>query len=150
LCQLRLFLVNQKIPNMNINTKEIQAVSEKSEIKEAEVTVKVLEINGDIDGKTAPQVQGAVLPLVTKDSVLLLDLTQVSYMSSAGLRVLLSLHRKISTENGKLVLVGVAQEIQETMSITGFIDFFTLSPNIDEALAALLLAQRARSAQIEI
>jgi anti-sigma B factor antagonist len=150
LCQLRLFLVNQKIPNMNINTKEIQAVSEKSEIKEAEVTVKVLEINGDIDGKTAPQVQGAVLPLVTKDSVLLLDLTQVSYMSSAGLRVLLSLHRKISTENGKLVLVGVAEEIQETMSITGFIDFFTLSPNIDEALATLLLAQRARSAQIEI
>jgi anti-sigma B factor antagonist len=132
---------------MNINTKEIQAVSEKSEIKEAEVTVKVLEINGDIDGKTAPQVQGAVLPLVTKDSVLLLDLTQVSYMSSAGLRVLLSLHRKISTENGKLVLVGVAEEIQETMGITGFIDFFTLSANIDEALATLNLSQQVLSTQ---
>jgi anti-sigma B factor antagonist len=132
---------------MNINTKTILAVSDNSENKEATVTVKIVEINGDIDGKTAPQVQGEVLPLVTANSVLLFDLTQVPYMSSAGLRVLLSLHRKIATEDGKLVLVGVAQEIQDTMSITGFINFFTLSSNIDEALSTLNLTQQLLSTQ---
>ncbi|MBD2203572.1 STAS domain-containing protein [Calothrix sp. FACHB-1219] len=99
--------------------------------------VTLVELEGDVDGKTAPEVQDQVLPLVKPKSKLLLDLTTVPYMSSAGLRALLSLHRKFSDQEGKLVLVGVAPEIQDTMEVTGFLNFFTISKNIKSGLASL-------------
>ena len=47
----------------------------------------------------------------------------VEYMSSAGLRMLLSMYRQISRQNGGIVLVGLAEEIKDTMSVTGFLNF---------------------------
>jgi len=99
--------------------------------------VTVVELDGDVDGKTAPEVQAQVLPLVQPKNKLLLDLTKVSYMSSAGLRTLLLLHRHFDGQDGHLVLVGVVPEIQDTMSITGFINFFTLSDTVELGLEAL-------------
>lgn len=99
--------------------------------------VTVVELDGDVDGKTAPEVQAQVLPLVKPKSKLLLDLTKVPYMSSAGLRTLLLLHRQFAGQDGQLVLVGVAPEIQDTMSITGFLNFFTISDTIESGLEAL-------------
>jgi anti-sigma B factor antagonist len=99
--------------------------------------VTVVELDGDVDGKTAPEIQAEVLPLVAPKSKLLLDLTKVPYMSSAGLRTLLLLHRKFTEQDGQMVLVGVAPEIQDTMSITGFINFFSISDTIELGLEAL-------------
>jgi anti-sigma B factor antagonist len=47
------------------------------------------------------------------------------------------LHRQFAGQDGHLVLVGVAPEIQDTMSITGFINFFTLSDTVESGLKAL-------------
>ncbi len=95
--------------------------------------VTVAELSGDIDGKTAPTAQAEILPLVKPACKLILDMSDVSYMSSAGLRMLLSVRRQVPTD-GRLVLVGLSEQLQDTMSITGFLDFFTISPTIDEAL----------------
>ena len=51
-------------------------------------------------------------------------------MSSAGLRTLLTLNRKTQDMNIKLCLVGVIEEISETMNVTGFLQYFTMQPNI--------------------
>jgi anti-sigma B factor antagonist len=99
--------------------------------------VTVVGIAGDIDSNTAPQAQERVLPLVQPGSKLLLDMSGVEYMSSAGLRVLLSMYRQISRQNGGMVLVGLAEEIKDTMSITGFLNFFTTRDTVDEGLKAL-------------
>ena len=99
--------------------------------------VTVVALDGDVDGKTAPEVQAQVLPLVQPKSKLLLDLTKVPYMSSAGLRTLLTLHRQFAAQDGHLVLVGVAPEIQDTMSITGFLNFFSISDTIESGLESL-------------
>ncbi|HSY52809.1 MAG TPA: STAS domain-containing protein [Opitutaceae bacterium] len=77
-----------------------------------------------IDGKTAPEAQAAIGPLLTEFSVLVLDLTKVTYMSSAGLRVLLLLHRNLVAKGGKVILVGLSENIAETMRVTGFLQFF--------------------------
>src|SRR4028119_947183 len=66
--------------------------------------VTLIEMVGDIDSNTAPLVQEQVLPLAQPGSKMLLDMTNVSYMSSAGLRLLLSLYRQVSTQDGELVL----------------------------------------------
>ena len=108
-----------------------------------EITVKpvgqvmVIEISGEIDSNTAPQAQERVLPLAQPGAKILLDMSGVEYMSSAGLRMLLSMYRQISRQNGGLVLVGLAEEIKDTMSITGFLTFFTTRDTVDEGLKAL-------------
>jgi anti-sigma B factor antagonist len=98
--------------------------------------VTVVEIVGDIDGKTAPQVQEQVAPLVQPESKILLDMSQVGYMSSAGLRLLLSTYRQVSSNNASIVLAGVNEEIQDTMSATGFLRFFTIHDTVEAGLAA--------------
>jgi anti-sigma B factor antagonist len=109
---------------MEINTKTEQDVT-------------VVEISGDIDANTAPTVSENVLPLATPGSKILMDMTGVPYMSSAGLRALLSLYRQTQAKDGKLVLVGLSEELQDTMSVTGFLDFFTTAENVDAGMAAL-------------
>jgi anti-sigma B factor antagonist len=99
--------------------------------------VTVVEISGDIDSNTAPQAQERVLPLVQPGSKILLDLSGVEYMSSAGLRMLLSMYRQIARGEGGIVLVGLGEEIKDTMSVTGFLNFFTTRNTVDEGLQAL-------------
>jgi anti-sigma B factor antagonist len=99
--------------------------------------VTVVELAGDIDATTASTVQEKVLPLAQAESKILLDMTKVPYMSSAGLRMLLSLYRQVSAQDGKIVLVGLSEEIEDTMSVTGFLDFFTTCESLDLGLAAL-------------
>lgn len=99
--------------------------------------VSVMEMVGDVDTNSAPLVQQQVLPLAQPGAKLLLDMTQVPYMSSAGLRVLLSLYRQVTAKNGQLILVGLVEDIKDTMSITGFLDFFTVRDTLDSGLEAL-------------
>ncbi|MEG4580083.1 STAS domain-containing protein [Microcoleus sp. MON1_C5] len=103
--------------------------------KTAEITVVKLE--GDVDASTALEVQEKVLTLAEPGSKILLDMTLVPYMSSAGLRMLLSLYRQVSAKEGKLVLVGVAEEIKDTMDVTGFLSFFTTCDTLDSGIVAL-------------
>jgi anti-sigma B factor antagonist len=99
--------------------------------------VTVIEISGEIDSNTAPQAQERILPLAQPEARILLDMSRVEYMSSAGLRMLLSMYRQITRQNGGLVLVGLAEEIKDTMSVTGFLNFFTTRDTVDEGLKAL-------------
>ena len=99
--------------------------------------ITVVDLTGDIDGKTAPQVQEQVLPLLQPGCKVVLNIAGVEYMSSAGLRLMLTTHRQASSNSGKVVLVGVSNEIQETMSATGFLRFFTLADTVKAGVAAL-------------
>ncbi len=103
--------------------------------KEGPVTC--VAIGFDIDGKTAPDVQAKVLGLVEKNGRLLLDFSKVGYMSSAGLRVLLTTHRQVTANQAKLVLVGLSEDLKEVMGATGFLSFFTIHETLAEGLAAL-------------
>lgn len=97
----------------------------------------VVELEGDVDANTAPKIQEKVLPMAGPDSKILVDMTKVPYMSSAGLRMLLSLYRQTTAKEGKLVLVGLSEDLRDTMSVTGFLDFFVTCDTIDAGLAAL-------------
>lgn len=99
--------------------------------------VRIIELCGELDTSTAREVQAQILSVVEPRGRVILDLTGVSYMSSAGLRVLLSLYRHTANLDGVLVLVGVADEIRDTMEITGFWGFFRACTSLEEALAAL-------------
>jgi anti-sigma B factor antagonist len=99
--------------------------------------VTVTLISGELDGSTAPVAQQEVLAVAREAALIVLDLTAVPYMSSAGLRMLLSTYRQVTNTGGKIVLVGVADEIKDTMEVTGFLKFFTLTDTVDQAVTAL-------------
>lgn len=97
----------------------------------------VAKLVGEINAHTAPDVQAKILPMAQPKGQILLDLSNVSYMSSAGLRVLLSLYRKVMANHAQLLLVGISDEIKDTMFVTGFLDFFTTCDTLESGLAAL-------------
>jgi anti-sigma B factor antagonist len=109
---------------MNIETKTIGQVT-------------VVQLDGDVDGNTAPEAQAKIVPLAVPGCKMVLDLSKVAYMSSAGLRLLLVTYRTIKGQGGEVVLVGLSPELSDTMSMTGFLDFFEHHETLDAGLAAL-------------
>ena len=108
------------------------------EIKQEEVgNATVFTIEGDIDGNTAPDAQAQIVPLASPDARIAVDMSGVAYMSSAGLRMLLVIYRTIMGQGGKVVLVGLSEELEDTMTLTGFMDFFDHYDSLDEGIAAL-------------
>ena len=99
--------------------------------------VMVVELTGELDGKTAPEVQEKSLPHVQPGAKVLLDMSKVPYMSSAGLRMLLSLYRQVTGKGGSIVLSGVVEGIRDTMSVTGFLKFFVIHATVEEGVEAL-------------
>lgn len=97
--------------------------------------VTVLEMVGEIDGSNAAEAQSRVTAHVAPGAALLLDMCGITYMSSAGLRMLLSTYRSVTGSGGRIVLVGLSEEIQDTMSATGFLGFFDCKSTVDDALA---------------
>jgi anti-sigma B factor antagonist len=102
-----------------------------------EKNINIIGIEGSVDGKTAPLIRQEIYPTLETAKSVILDLSQVDYLSSAGLRLLLLIYREFSAKNGKLVLLGVSDDIRTVMSHTGFLNFFTLVTSMPEALQAL-------------
>lgn len=105
-------------------------------IREAQ-GVHVVELSGELDANTSPLAQQQILPLATEGSRLLLDLSGVSFMSSAGLRLLLSTYRQVLAQKGAVALAGLSEDLKDTMSMTGFLSFFTVYDTTGEGLQAL-------------
>jgi anti-sigma B factor antagonist len=99
--------------------------------------VTVISLVGEVNSRTANRIEEEILPLVVPGCKLLLDMRDVEYMSSAGLRMLLLLHREVENQAGRVILVGLQEMIRDTMAITGFLDFFEDYEGMANGLEAL-------------
>lgn len=106
------------------------------ELEEVDGTT-IVTLFGELDGRSAPVVQDKLLALPRPQGKLLLDMSGVSYISSAGLRALLMLYRQMAAQDGRVALVGLAENIQDIMSVTGFLEFFDSYETTAEGIAAL-------------
>ena len=85
----------------------------------------VLEITGRLDTITAPALDKTINENLGEIKNLILDFKQLEYISSAGLRVLLSAQKKLQ-QNGTMKLKNVREEVMEVFEITGFVDILTV------------------------
>lgn len=99
--------------------------------------IGIVAITGEIDSKTAPAAQAQLLPVVEKYHFLIMDVKGLTFMSSAGLRIMLLIYRYATAGNGKVALVGLSEQIRDTMAATGFLSFFVQCDTIDQALASV-------------
>ncbi|SRR6266481_1844405 len=106
------------------------------DVRETDLAI-VVSIDFDVDGKTAPGLQEQVLPLITAERPLILDMSRVGYMSSAGLRTLLATHRQATSSNARLLLSGLSPELRDTMEVTGFLSWFAIFDTLESALGSL-------------
>ena len=85
-----------------------------------------LRLDGRLDTSTAPLLENELNDSLDGVTELVLDLEKLEYISSAGLRVILSA-QKIMNKQGKMVINNVCDDILEVFEITGFIDILTIA-----------------------
>ncbi len=93
--------------------------------KIAENGVITLIINGRIDTTTAPVLEKEILADIKDNDKLVLDFKDVEYISSAGLRVLLSSH-KIMEKKGGMTVKSINEALEEIFEVTGFSDILNI------------------------
>ena len=82
-------------------------------------------IEGSLDTTTAPELEKCFDTILEEVTELVLDMTDLEYVSSAGLRVILKA-QKAMARRGEMRLVGVNESVMEVFEITGFCDILTI------------------------
>jgi anti-sigma B factor antagonist len=100
-------------------------------------SVIVISLAGDLDGRFAATVQEEVLPSLPRDERILLDLTNVPFVSSAGLRTMLLIYRQAQCVNSSVALVGLSYHLRSVLAATGFLGFFVVADTVAEGVKAL-------------
>ena len=85
-----------------------------------------LKVKGRLDTMTSPQLDKEVETNLKGTELLTMYLSELDYVSSAGLRVLLSAHKSMKKQGGSMVVRGVNEEVQEVFTITGFSEILTI------------------------
>ncbi len=94
-------------------------------IKNISATKLTMALAGRLDTTTAPGLETELKTALTGVESLVMDFTGLEYISSAGLRVLLSA-QKVMNKQGKMVIQHVNETIMEVFEVTGFIDILTI------------------------
>ena len=84
-----------------------------------------LKIEGRLDTTTAPTLEKTIGEIIDSVTELILDMNQLTYVSSAGLRVLLSTQKQMN-KIGTMKLIGVCEEVMEVFEMTGFSDILNI------------------------
>jgi anti-sigma B factor antagonist/stage II sporulation protein AA (anti-sigma F factor antagonist) len=96
---------------------------------------QVLILDGRVDTTTTPSLEKELNHLLeAKHKKVILDFGKVDYLSSAGLRLLLSSTKKFQSHGGQLSLCDIGEEVMEIMKMAGFERVLLIYPNLHEAL----------------
>lgn len=88
-------------------------------------TTLTLAISGNIDTTTAPMLDRSIKESIDGITQLVLDFSDVQYISSAGLRVLLTAQKAMNAKGG-MVIQGVNEDVKDIFCLTGFADILTI------------------------
>jgi len=94
--------------------------------KKQEGDTLTVTLNGRLDTRTAPELQGELEPLFGGVSRLVLDFEKIDYISSAGLRVLLTFDQELKEQGKAMELCHVNEMVHDVFDVTGFVDILTI------------------------
>jgi anti-sigma B factor antagonist len=105
-------MLNNEVENMEIS-------------KKLEDGVLTVSIEGKMDTTTTPQVKEEIEAEINDAQSLVIDMKDLKYISSAGLRLLLSLHKKMEEKSG-MIIKNVNETNMEILEFTGFTDVLNI------------------------
>lgn len=94
--------------------------------KQTEGTSLNIALSGRLDTTTAPEFEKELKGALNGITDLTLDFNGLEYISSAGLRVLLSAQKTLNAVKGKMKIVGANEIVKEIFDVTGFSDILTI------------------------
>lgn len=95
-------------------------------IKKSEGNRLVVDVQGRLDTVTAPELEQELASVLDDAEGLTLDFAKLDYISSAGLRVLLSTQKRMMDKGG-MTITNANEEIMEVFDITGFSSILTIN-----------------------
>ena len=89
--------------------------------------VITVELIGRLDTAAAQEVGEQLLPLQDKaDKTIVLDCSEMSYISSSGLRIFLTLRKAAAIKGGKVIIRNINDDIRSVFMMTGFLNLFEI------------------------
>ena len=85
---------------------------------------KYIKLIGDLDGVSSNDVTEKVLKVAEENSKIVIDMAECPYVSSAGLRTLLTLGKSVKLKKGQMHIINLVEEVKEVMEMTGFGNIF--------------------------
>lgn len=98
--------------------------------------IHIVGIAGSLDSTTSPEAQKALDQVLAGARKVVLDFSELDYISSAGLRVLLGAAKKLRGSGETLKMFGLNQSVREVFEISGFSTILAVYPSEAEALGA--------------
>ena len=98
--------------------------------------IHIVAITGSLDSTTSPEAQKSLDTVVAGSKKVLLDFSELDYISSAGLRVLLGAAKQLRASRGTLGMFGLNQSVREVFEISGFSSILSVYQSEAEALGA--------------
>ena len=101
-------------------------------------SIDILTIIGRLDTNTSTQLEGDLIQLLENDRVrIVLDFSQLEFISSSGLRVLLMIAKRLKGVNGKMLLCAMQEHVKEVFDIAGFTMLFSIYESLEDAVKEL-------------
>lgn len=104
-------------------------------VQEKDGDVAVFRLSGRFDSSAAAAAEADLNAAVTGAPRITVDLSGLDYISSAGLRVMLVLARKVQQASGKLALFGLKPPVRQVFTVSGFDTIISIQPDAAAALA---------------
>ena len=100
-----------------------------------EKDVRLVEVDGEVDASTAPQLEDSLRACLAEGKKrLLLDLTRMTYMSSAGLRVLIRIFQDAKKVGAELCIAGLNPRVKTVFEVSGLLQVLPTCNTPQEAL----------------
>lgn len=106
--------------------------------KSTQGTATVVAVSGRLDASTSAEMEKFVIGLIDAgERTLVLDFSALEYTSSAGLRVLLVITKKMKALQGKFCIAALNERIREVVEIAGFTAILQIQPDVAAAVQSL-------------
>ncbi|MBI5589873.1 MAG: STAS domain-containing protein [Deltaproteobacteria bacterium] len=95
----------------------------------------IVKISGRMDAVTAPEFEKALGAWIDEsEKYFVVDLSSLEYISSAGLRSILIIAKKLKALNGKIVLAAMEESVNEVFEISGFNSIIPINDSVQAAI----------------
>ena len=103
-----------------------------------ESSILLIAIKGRLDGLTVPSAERSINEILGRGSDrLLFDFSELEYLSSAGLRVILSAAKEIKRRKGRIVLCAMQDYVKEIFEVSGFDSIIPIKDTVESGIAEL-------------
>jgi len=96
-----------------------------------------LHLSGRLGARSAPILEEELNPLIKPGENFIIDLEKIDFISSRGLWTLIETRKAVLENEGELIIVGLSEDLNGLLEMTGILHLFHIRSNVEEGLVAL-------------